>query len=388
MTQQAYDPHALIAPRFRRDAAGGGAVVSANERQVLAQVWHRPGTTRTALQRRLDLTQQSVHRIIAALESRGLMRLGDLQPPEFKGKPSPLLELNPRHACTVGISVNTDSAGIVCMDFAGGFAVEALSIDRLSMDEALTAIETCMDALLSAGGWRREELFGIGFAIAGFVVDGTRYNAPEPLSEWSAVELGPLLAARFGAPVWTENGANTGALCERMLGVGREVENFVYLSFNYGFGGGIVLNGELIRGGHGNAGELSGMFDNTESAHRPRLRSLLEMLQAEGVPVYTIADLSQRFDMGWPGVSQWLDRVARHHSRVINVLAATVDPEVVVFGGQIPPPLAEALIARTEFYNRSRHGIYRKMPRLCVSDIRGETAAIGAATLPLKEVFF
>lgn len=387
MNSSTYEPMARIHPRFFREG-GATAVVTANERRVLSEVWNAPGLTRSALGGRLDLTQQSIHRIVSHLEERGLLLLGDLEPPPFKGQPSPRLLLNPRYACAIGISINTDNAGVALMDFAGHVSTHALSIDRLSMEEALTRIDKEIAALLAKTGFERGDVFGVGFAISGFLVEGTAYNAPEPLSQWSLIQLGPLLAEWFGKPVWTENGANTGALCERMLGVGRTVRDFVYLSFNYGFGGGIVLNGELVRGGFGNAGELSGMFTPEESLHRPRLASLLEMLQANGVPVFTIDDLGKRFDMAWPGVAEWLDRVTQHHNRVVNVLNAVVDPEVVVFGGQIPRPLAEALIARTVVYGSPRHGVYRKFPKLVVSEIGGETAAIGAASLPLKEVFF
>ena len=382
-----YDPLSRIEPPFLR-GDGDSRVVTGNERQVLAEVWQTPGSSRAAFRTRMSLAQQSIHRIVTQLEERGMVHLGELVPRANKGKPSPRLHLNPRFACAVGVSINTDSAGICVMDFSGGFTSRSVSIDAMTMDQAIEVAEREIRDLLKASGFRWEDIFGIGFAITGFLVEGTRFNAPEPLSEWSAVHLGPLLADRFEKPVWTENGANTSALCERMLGVGRRVDNFVYLSFNYGFGAGIILDGELVRGGFGNAGELSGMFAPDEMADRPRLRSLLEMLQASGVDVRTIDDLAQRFDMAWPGVADWLDRVSAHYSRVINVLSAVVDPEVIVLGGQIPRQLAEELMTRTRFFETPRHGIHRKMPRLHASEIQGETAAIGAASLPLKEVFF
>ncbi|MCJ8510052.1 ROK family transcriptional regulator [Rhizobium lemnae] len=382
-----YDPHRLIDDRFRREGPGT-PVVSRNERTILSMLWDRRELTRSALGAQLDLTQQSVHRIISQLEERGLIRLGPLEPPSYKGKPSPRLLLNGGFGCTIGIAVNTDSAGICVMDFAGTFRTASLSIDKMPVEAALSAIEAAIPPLLEAMHARWDDVFAIGFAIAGFLVEGTRYNPPEPLVEWSTLQLGPYLADYFQRPIWTENGANMSTLCERMLGVGREVSNFAYLSFNYGFGGGIVLNGNLVRGGFGNAGEFSGVFHEGEWENRPTLAALLRMVARHGVQVSTIADLSRRFDPDWSGVSEWLDLVAPHHTRIINMLAAVIDPEVVVLGGQIPTWLAEQLIARTTFYSKPRHGISRRMPRLEPSQIKGETSAIGAASLPLKESFF
>ena len=352
------------------------------------EIWDSGGLARSGLSTRLDLSQQSIHRIITQLVDRGLVILGEPEPPAYKGKPSPRLVLNAGYTCAIGISIDTDSAGLAILDFGGSLWTRSIRIEHLPMEEVLSQLDNHANRLLTEAGLQRELVFGVGFAISGFVVEGTRYNPPVPLSHWSSIHLGPFLADWFGLPVWTENGANTGALCERMLGVGRTINDFVYLSFNYGFGAGIILGGNLIKGGFGNAGELSGMFTRSEKPHRPALRTLLEMVQARGVDVQTIDELSQHFDMSWPGVADWVDRVADQHNRVINVLSAVVDPEVVVFGGQIPPPLAEALISRTVHYQLPRHGIYRRMPRLCVSQVRGETAAIGAASLALKAAFF
>jgi len=387
MKTHAYNPHSRIPPLFLRHGSDDQSV-SPNERAVLSEIWRTGGLPRSALGPGLNLTQQSIHRIITQLERRGLIVMGELEPPAYKGKPSPRVGLDPVFACVPGISINTDSAGIALMDFAGRYITRTLPIDGLGMGEVLSRVGLALDEMLADRGMDRARMFGIGFAIAGYVVEGTQYSAPEPLAEWSQHQLGPYLSDHFGLPVWTENGANTGALCERMLGVGRQVGNFVYLSFNYGFGGGIIVQGELLRGGFGNAGELSGMFPEEESLDRPVLRSLLEMLQARGVKVCSINDLSKQFDMSWPGVQDWLDRVTPQFNRVINVLNATVDPETVVLGGQIPHPLAEALIERAQSWNRSRHGSLRRTPDLVVSEIEGETAAIGASALALKEGFF
>lgn len=382
-----YDPLARMPACYRRvpDLA---EAVSGNERLALSHVWRSAGISRSALGARLDLTQQSIHRIVAQLADRGLLILGDLEPPAYKGKPSPRLSINPRYACVAGIAINTDSAGIALMDFAGSVRTQSVPISDLTLQESLTRVGGVIAELRAEAGFTAEDMFGIGFAISGFVIEGSRYNPPEPLLHWSEVQLGPVLSEHFGLPVWTENGGNTGAICEQMLGVGREIDNFVYLSFNYGFGGGIILDGQLARGGFGNAGELSGMFTPAEMPHRPALRSLLETLQSNGVEVSKIFDLSRRFEITWPGVSDWLDRVEPYHNRIVNVLSAVVDPEVIVFGGQIPRALAEALIARTAFWDQPRHGIRRRMPRLQVSEIGGETAAIGAAAMALKKGFF
>ena len=310
-----------------------------------------------------------------------------------KGKPSPRLYLNPEFAGSIGVSLNTDTVSIAVSDFAGNMQVETRSIDGLPMQQVLHMIDDTSSALLAQRGIERRVVMGLGFAIAGYRVNGKGFNAPEPLREWSLIDLGTLLTRHFNLPVWTENGANTGTLCEQMFGVGRDCTNFAYLSFNYGFGGGVVSDGRLVIGGFGNAGEFSGIFTPQEHHDRPRLRSLIETLQANGVKIKTVHDLAEKYDPTWPGIAEWVARVQPALDRVINVLSAVVDPEVIVFGGQIPKALAQQLIDEAGFYgdspqHKARYGVPRQMSSLAVSALETGADARGAALLPLKALVF
>ena len=378
------DPFARVPARFLRH---GDRTVSANERRILATLWRAPDITRAELSAGLDLTQQSVHRLLAALAADGLVAIGPLVPPAWKGKPSPRLRLDAGYGCTFGISLDTDAVGVTCMDFAGRHVSRRLVGSGPSVDATLDLVDAVMDELSAEFGFGRDDVIGLGFAISGYLVEGTRYNPPDPLADWSGFDLAARVGERFGAAVWTENGANTAALCEAMFGAGGEFDDFVYVSYNYGLGAGIVVGGELLRGGHGNAGEVSGIFTAAEAAARPALGLLLDALIADGIDVRTIDDLAA-LAPNHPTVATWLERVAPQQSRLVNALAGTVDPEAIVLGGQISDELARALIECTEIYSVPRHGILRRMPTQRVSTLGTQTPAIGAACLPLKAVAF
>lgn len=385
MLTEAYDPLKRLRPKFTRHDAG---IVSGNERRLLSLVWRTPQIPRAALTKEIGLTQQSVHRLVGALHEDGLLLFGPLVPPEYKGKPSPALLLNPRFGCSLGVSVDTDVAGIACMDFAGGHVSRRISIAGLSRDRASDRIRDATSELLAASRFTEEDIIGLGFAISGFRMEGDRYNPPIPLAEWAEVPLAQYAADTFDIATWAENGANTAALCEAMFGAGHRFSDFAYLSFNYGFGAGFIVNGELLAGGFGNAGELGGMFDDHEMDVRPALQFLLGRLNAAGRSVSTIEDLSKDCDENDPVVRQWLDDVEPYHNRVINVLSSTMDPQAIILGGQMPKPIAEALIRRSRFFGKPRHGVYRQVPVLEISRLGTESSAIGAACLPLKECVF
>ncbi len=383
-----YDPDSLIAGRFR-SGPDLGRVVSANEREILRIVRDNHRISRSEITDRTNLTQQSVHRLVDNLASRGAIRLGEPIPGTGRGQPSPTVVLNRGFAVSVGISVNTDTISVCLFDFAGKIrATEHLPIADRPLGYGLEQIGMSVRQQFAQNEIEYETLFGAGFAISGFLESGTIYNTPLPLHEWSLVELGPTVSEVLGCPVWTANSANTAAVCESILGIGRYIRNFVYLSIDYGFGGALIVDGDLMRGGHGNAGELSAMFELEEMNNRPALESLLANLVSNGVRVTTVDDIRRNFDPAWPGVESWIDRVAPVLNRTVNAIYAIADPQAIIFGGQIPKQLADRLISRVEFVRLPRHGRLMKAPKLFSTDLDVDASAVGAAVMPFKSVFF
>ncbi|RMC37220.1 ROK family transcriptional regulator [Paracoccus alkanivorans] len=382
-----YSPNALIAPHFLR--AADDDVVSGNERNLLRAIWLHPGLSRSELTALSDLSQQSVHRILDALAERGLIIFGDPKQGLGSGQPSPMLYLNGAHAYCVGISVNSDIIDICMIDLAGKIlAQDSFTLWRRPMRECLDLISTFIAKRQAKLQLHERAFFGIGLAIAGFHIAGTRYNATLPLHEWSLIELGPLLAEHFGKPVWTINGGKSGAIAEAMFGIGRYVKNFAYLSFNYGFGGGLICDGALLDGGNGNAGEFSQMFDEEEVLRRPALQLLMEALKRNGTTLPTISILRENFDPNWPGLAEWVEEVTPAYNRLVNAIWAIFDPQAIVFGGEVPPELAEMLIRRTRLFGKPRYGVSRPHPKLIVSEIGSDAAAMGAAIRPFNLTFY
>lgn len=383
----AYNAEALIAERFRR--TGEPAVVSANERRLLQLIWRNPGISRSEITGHTDLTQQSVHRILDHLAERNIVVLGSAKPGLGRGQPSPMLQLNGGYAYACGISVNTDIIGICLIDLAGKILGEReVPLRETTMRQALQLVKQQVLELQRQNNLSDENFFGTGFAIAGYHVDGTRHNAPLPLHEWSMIELGPIIADLFDRPAWVINGAKSGAIAESLFGTGRFIRHFAYLSFNYGFGGGVIIDGELLQGGNGNAGEFSGLYDEVESERRPALQYLIDRVNRNGVHVPSIHYMRRNFDPNWPGVAEWVDDVTPAYIRLVNAIRATLDPQAIVFGGQIPTGLASMLIERTKIFDRPRYGVHRGGPKLIVSEIASDAAAMGAAIMPFRRTFY
>lgn len=385
--QAALGRKARIPAIFRR--RGDPLTVSENERRVLEIVRRSGVTSRADLTRATSLAPQSISRLIEALMKRGLVEFGEKR---IRGRGHPGLDVRLTRSAVyaVGLSIRTEGADLAVVGFDGQVLAErTLSPSSMAVAAVIAEAQAQVDEVFRTLDLDRRRLFGVGLAMSGFfTAEAGRMNPPDPLAHWSVTDLEQTVMQAMDLPVWLENDGNASAIGESLCGVGLTHSSFAYLYFTYGLGGGVVLDGSLVRGAFGNAGEVSAMLGPASHAHRPTLESLRRLICQHGVEVVSIADLQARFDLDWPGVSVWLDQVKAPLSDILSAISGVIDPSAIVFGGQIPPALAERLIAGVEFHNRARRGETRPTPSLLVSAVRGNAAAIGAASMPLKYAFF
>jgi glucokinase len=85
------------------------------------------------------------------------------------------------------------------------------------------------------------------------------------LPGWNNVNLVHELSVVSGAPVFVGNDANLAALAEHRYGAGRGTAHMVYITVSTGIGAGVIINGELLLGRQGLAGELGHMTIDLQS---------------------------------------------------------------------------------------------------------------------------
>jgi glucokinase len=97
----------------------------------------------------------------------------------------------------------------------------------------------------------------VGVGMPGFVnfATGVVYNLTN-VDGWDSVPLKKILQEKFDLPVVVDNDANCMAYAEWRCGVGRGFDHVVCISMGTGVGGGIIANGQMIRGACYGAGEV------------------------------------------------------------------------------------------------------------------------------------
>lgn len=126
-----------------------------------------------------------------------------------------------------------------------------------TVDEYVNAsVEALQIIIDQVGGIDKIKAMGIG-APNGNYYTGTIEFAPN--LSWGhngIVPLAKMFSDKLGIPVALTNDANAAAIGEMTYGVARGMKNFIVITLGTGVGSGIVINGQLVYGSDGFAGEL------------------------------------------------------------------------------------------------------------------------------------
>ncbi len=102
-----------------------------------------------------------------------------------------------------------------------------------------------------------KQLAGIGIGVPGIIyIETGMLRASPNLPGWENYPVRSEIESLVGSSVYLENDANAAALGEKWLGLGRGVDSLCMLTLGTGVGGGIVLDGKILHGFLGFAGEL------------------------------------------------------------------------------------------------------------------------------------
>lgn len=143
------------------------------------------------------------------------------------------------------------------------------AIKTQGYDKVEDYVDACVEALQviidQVGGIETIKAMGIG-APNGNYYSGTIEFAPN--LEWGrdgVVPLAKMFEDRLGVPVALTNDANAAAIGEMIYGVARGMKNFIVITLGTGVGSGIVVNGQLVYGCDGFAGELGHVIMRREN---------------------------------------------------------------------------------------------------------------------------
>jgi predicted NBD/HSP70 family sugar kinase len=407
-----FDERRLYDGATRRQAPADQATVRrSNLGLVLRHLRDAGPRSRARIAQDTGLNKATVSSLVAELADRRLISAGDVDRAGSVGRPGLIVHLDGRGVCGVGVELNVDYIAILVLDLRGNVLFEhrvALDVHDLGPEHTLDEVARLVAEGLGVATARGAVPVGLTVAIPGLVrsVDGVVTYAPN--IGWHDVPVLEALRARVAldCPIRVENDANLSAIAEWAMGPEARTPDLVYLTGEVGVGGGLIVDGRLLRGAGGLSGEVGhtslGDPDLVCGCGRRGcwetvvgLNALLNAAADADDPVHDhgrdletrLAELAARADAGDRRTLDALTQVGTALGNGAAVLINVFNPQVVLLGGYfgvlgrfLAEPMAAELRARV-------FGPDLAGARIVLSTL-GFTAAVrGGVHVALESVF-
>lgn len=158
----------------------------------------------------------------------------------------------------VGIDVGGTNIKFGLVDNEGqtvGFSTCPTEVDR-GPDSGVQRMAAALAQLIEQMGLTKADVPRVGLATPGTMdIPAGMLLMPHNLAAWQNYPIRDKLAAACGIPVSFDNDANAAAFGEYWVGRGREYRSMVLLTLGTGVGGGIIIDGHVVRGENSHGAE-------------------------------------------------------------------------------------------------------------------------------------
>ena len=292
---------------------------------------------------------------------------------------------------------------------------EVIAQDSIKTKQHKTAAEfveaglACLRPLVTqVGGIEQIQGMGIG-APNGNYYNGTIEFAPNlPWAHDGVIHLAQLFSDALGIPVKLTNDANAAAMGEMTYGAARGMKNFIVITLGTGVGSGIVINGQVVYGCDGFAGELGHVIMDRRPDARPCgcgrkgcleaycsasgvARTAREILQTTDRPSLLrekplddieSLDVSIAADKGDEVAQEIFEFTGKMLGEACADFAAFSSPEAFIFFGGLCKAGDLIMNPIKASYDASVLKIFKGKPKFLVSSLMNANAAVlGASAL-------
>ncbi len=311
-----------------------------------------------------------------------------------KGRPSRRFELRADAAIVIGMDAGRTHITTTVADLRGNPIIsETLAMDALDDDADVrrAAVLAAVDSALRAAGQNREDVLAVCIGVPA-PVDSEGKSPDHRDGFWQLMNPGLHQMLKEWAPiVRIENDASLAAIAEGAVGDAIGCEDYVVLLAGDRFGAGVVVNGRLLRGAHGGAGEmaalnkvlgvgsaegmgsrLTGWVREAAATGKIPAGHRLAALPANQLTGRTVLELARSGDAWSRGI---VERAGTLLARITAIFGSVYDPTRVIVAGAIAENLDQiADVARGILPGE----VDLTAPELVLSSLGARSVAVGA----------
>lgn len=327
-----------------------------NRRIVLNLIRRHQPVSRADLSRHSGLQRSTVSAITEELISQRWITEGSASEAP-RGRRPMALHLNSQRAGIFGINVRPFVTNLALADLDGRFLGQETLPTPLNPDDFVDLVSERIRAQMEQYPDMAYE--GVGVSLPGRIDLSSQRFVFAPNLGWKREDLKQQLETATGLTVELENEANVCALSEFWFGKHPDdVRNLIAVAVSEGIGVGMVLNGQLVRGPSGLAGEFGHIsiveggpkcacgnhgcwevYASNTAAVRMYNEMISRNAQAASSPkpaaVNDFDDLIRLVEHGNPRAGEAIDQMAHHLGRGMAMLVTGLAPDLIVVVGEV-----------------------------------------------------
>lgn len=319
-----------------------------NRGRVLLALSGAVASSRSEIGRRTGLSRATVTSIVAdLLDERAILTVQREQVdqgPRGVGRRAELLTLAREEGFAVALDLGHESVHVALAASDG--AIEGHTSARLlrsaTAEDAVRVTRELTMRTLKQANRSIVNAIGVVAAVPDPIDREGDVARPDALSRWNGRNPATMLSAALGMPVTVENDANLAVVGERLYGAARGLDDVIYVKVANGVGTGIIVNGGLVRGSDGLAGEVGHIQVRPDGhicscGNRGCLFTLVTghylgpLLGNTQTGIDSITAMATRED---PGANRLLKDAGYEVGKVLANLANTLNPAAVILGGR------------------------------------------------------
>ncbi|HEX3788019.1 MAG TPA: ROK family protein [Pseudonocardiaceae bacterium] len=215
--------------------------------------------TRAEVGRRTGLSAGAVTKAATPLlDDDWIVELGRPPGDRLAGRPATLVAVRAERASFLGVKVTADELIGVLTDLtAQPIATKRAKLDSRDVGSVVLAIARLVKRLVGAGVTEQAAtVHSLGVTISGDVDGHTGTVHNSPFLNWRDVPLARLVETATEIPTVIENDVRALTVAEQWFGAGAGLSSFALITVGTGIGCGLSINGRVVSGAHGVAGEV------------------------------------------------------------------------------------------------------------------------------------
>lgn len=309
-----------------------------NKKKIIRALWDNSPISRTGLAKLTGLNKGTITNLINEIDKeKMIINVG--QQKSTVGRSSNLIMFNENYGLCAGIVIRPKVINLALSDVFTKILWE-YDFEYSPQDKPLAVLEK-ISVLLTEQINKYKDSFnnflGIGIGTGSLLRQADDMMYAVHSISWFDVPLGEYFRQRFKVPILVDTVSNNAMIGEKYFGAAKDVSNAVFLNIGNGIGGGLLLNNQLYRGANGFAGDLGHFIIDPNGPNCPcgNVGCWEVMGSTLAIENGSLKELVEKAEKGDTAAITLLDRMGHALGLGISNLVRTLNPELVILGGDI-----------------------------------------------------